>query len=324
MNNELSQIMNQNLFAPFIFIVMCILLFILLGTVIYHQFLSRWFPWKIASLVGFAGSAYIFITCIKHYEGIKGLVAAWNVTGIAIGMTIFFIILGSISALIAPHKNKRKVKKTNRKMSNTKSQTKRPMQNRTDHEILNSSLENLSGSEFERLLALYFQDQGFKVREVGIGGRDGGVDLVIIDQRGEKIAVQAKCYAKHNSVGVQIVRELVGAKRNHDCILSLLITTSDLTVSAKKEAEQFKVDYWHGGVVEQKLKAWGKWCPSNKSQSLLGKSAHTVSQKDKMETFTSVNVTCSCGAQMILRKGREGKSFWGCVTFPKCRQTKST
>jgi restriction system protein len=44
----------------------------------------------------------------------------------------------------------------------------------------------------------------------------GGVDLVIIDQRGEKTAVQAKCYSNHNSVGVQIVRELVGAKRNHE------------------------------------------------------------------------------------------------------------
>lgn len=57
------------------------------------------------------------------------------------------------------------------------------------------------------------------------------------------------------------VRELVAAKRNHDCLLSLLVTMSDLTADAKREAEQFKVDYWHGGLVENKLQSWGKWQP---------------------------------------------------------------
>ncbi|MGF7048396.1 hypothetical protein J2T13_002904 [Paenibacillus sp. DS2015] len=63
---------------------------------------------------------------------------------------------------------------------------------------------------------------------------------------------------------VQTVRELVGAKRNHDCILSLIVTNSDLTSTAKDEAEKLKVDYWHGGLVERKLQSWGEWQPSNK------------------------------------------------------------
>lgn len=140
---------------------------------------------------------------------------------------------------------------------------------RADEIILSSKLNDLSWAEFERLLALYFRDQGYIVKEVGVGGNDGGVDLVIIDRRGEKTAVQAKCYAEHNTVKVQTVRELVAAKRNHDCILSLLITTSDLTPQAKKEAEQFKVDYWHGAVLEQKLKAWGKWQPNRKRRPVV-------------------------------------------------------
>jgi len=37
-------------------------------------------------------------------------------------------------------------------------------------------------------------------------------------------------------------------------ILTLLVTTSDLMGPAKKEAEQVRVEYWHGGVIEQKLK----------------------------------------------------------------------
>lgn len=64
-----------------------------------------------------------------------------------------------------------------------------------------------------------------------------------------------------------IVREFVGAKRNHDCILSLLVTTANLTEEAIKEAEQHRVDYWHGAVVERKLKVWGKWQSGQKMKT---------------------------------------------------------
>lgn len=116
--------------------------------------------------------------------------------------------------------NKKNTKTASRRSSNSV---------RADDIILNTRLDDLSGAEFERLLALYFRDKGYTVKEVGVGGSDGGVDLVITDRRGEKTAVQAKCYADHNLVPVTTVRELVAAKRNHDCILSLLVTTSDLT-----------------------------------------------------------------------------------------------
>jgi restriction system protein len=158
------------------------------------------------------------------------------------------------------------------------------------------------------------------VKEVGAGGNDGGVDLVITDERGEKTAVQAKCYSDNNNVGVQTVRELVAAKRNHDCILSLLITTSDLTLPAKQEAEKFKVDYWHGGVVEQKLLAWGKWQPSKKKTKSLARSEIGKSQA---QVAAGSTIICKCGAAMVKRKNKEGKYFWGCSNFPKCWHTQS-
>lgn len=195
---------------------------------------------------------------------------------------------------------------------------------RSDEVILSSRLDDMSGAEFERLLALYFRDKGYVVKEVGIGGNDGGVDLVITDKRGEKTAVQAKCYADHNAVSVQTVRELVAAKRNHDCILSLLVTTSDLTGPAKKEAEQFKVDYWHGGLLDQKLKAWGKWQPGKKAQgdkNHLPILAKTGARKARIASGSTM--ICSCGASMIRRKSKQGTEFWGCSKFPHCRQTKS-
>lgn len=178
---------------------------------------------------------------------------------------VFVIILGVIAGLLQPTKKRKTRKKRSSKVSAKKKSSSPRNTNRSakssrpDEVIVTLPLYALSGAEFERLLALYFRDQGYTVHEVGVGGNDGGVDLVIVDKRGEKTAVQAKCYADHNMVPVQTVRELVAAKRNHDCILTLLVTTSDLTGPAKKEAEQFRVEYWHGGMVEEKLRKWVKW-----------------------------------------------------------------
>ncbi|SEK82921.1 restriction endonuclease [Paenibacillus sp. OK003] len=188
---------------------------------------------------------------------------------------------------------------------------------RTDEVILTLPLDKMTGAEFERLLTLYFRDNGYTVKEVGVGGRDGGVDLVITDKRGEKTAVQAKCYADHNKVQVMTVRELVGAKRNHDCILSLIVTTSDLTGPARKEADQFKVDYWHGGLVDSKLRSWGKWTPSNR------KVKTTTTKKERSLSKTVSNIKCSCGAAMVKRKNKAGAEFLGCSSYPTCRKTKA-
>lgn len=102
--------------------------------------------------------------------------------------------------------------------SQRKSSTCRP-----DEVILSLPLNQLGWAEFERLLALYFRDQGYVVHEVGVGGKDGGVDLVIIDQRGEKKAVQTKCYSDRNNVGPNVIRELNTAKETMTaCCLCLL------------------------------------------------------------------------------------------------------
>ncbi|OBR69059.1 hypothetical protein A7K91_11040 [Paenibacillus oryzae] len=246
-----------------------------------------------------------------------------------VALIVLFVMIGVLSGLLLRNrkikpKSKKRATPNRSNASNSSKPRIQRKENRTDQEILQSSFDRLSGAEFERLLALYFRDQGYKVQEVGIGGRDGGVDLVIIDQRGEKTAVQAKCYAAHNTVGVSVVRELVGAKRNHDCILSLLITTSDLTAPAKKEAEQFKVEYWHGGILENKLKAWGKWQPGDnfrKSRVSAQSSARSEIQTAKVQVAASKDA-CSCGAEMVLRKSPYGKQFYGCSSFPKCRVTR--
>lgn len=175
------------------------------------------------------------------------------------------VALGVIAGLLQPQKKKkgrsrRPANANKRRSASTPQKVNRSSKScRPDEIILSRPLGDLNGTEFERLLALYFRDQGYVVHEVGIGGNDGGVDLVIVNKRGERTAVQAKCYADHNMVPVQTVRELVAAKRNHNCMLTLLVTTSDLTGPAKKEAEQFKVEYWHGGLLTEKFSKWNSY-----------------------------------------------------------------
>lgn len=262
---------------------------------------------------------------------IGGLAIYFSIPGLHWGFFFGIILVAVLAAEILGamwtrkrRTNKKQQTKTGNK-KNTQTASRRSSNSvRSDDIILTSRLDDLTGAEFERLLALYFRDKGYTVKEVGVGGSDGGVDLVITDRRGEKTAVQAKCYADHHMVPVMTVRELVAAKRNHDCILSLLVTTSDLTPPAKKEAEQFKVDYWHGGLVEQKLTAWGKWKPSKKRRPIEKRPATAKSEiaKAEREVAATNTMTCKCGAPMVRRKSKEGTEFWGCSTFPKCRNTR--
>ncbi|TBL69768.1 topoisomerase DNA-binding C4 zinc finger domain-containing protein [Paenibacillus thalictri] len=109
-------------------------------------------------------------------------------------------------------------------------------------------------------------------------------------------------------------------------ILRCLVTTSDLTNLAKKEAKQFKIDYWHGALVEQKLRAWGKWQMSNKPCS-IEKRAETAAKskvaKIKQEIAATRTVTCKCGTKKLKRKSRQGDEFLGCSNYPRCRYTRA-
>ena len=70
------------------------------------------------------------------------------------------------------------------------------------------SLDGMSWQEFELLVGGAFRLEGFQVSEMGGGGADGGVDLVL--RRGsEKYLVQCKQWRAF-TVGVTVVRELYG------------------------------------------------------------------------------------------------------------------
>ncbi|SDX03779.1 restriction system protein [Alicyclobacillus hesperidum] len=152
--------------------------------------------------------------------------------------------------------------KSNKQKTSVKGNHRTSSTRRHDTEILKSSIDSLTWAEFERLLALYFRDHGYYVEETGIGGNDGGVDLVIVDKRTkERTAIQAKHWNDHRHVGPNIIRELHSARMNTKpaCHYAMLITSSDVTHQARVEARERRIEFWHGAMLQYKLQQWDKW-----------------------------------------------------------------
>jgi restriction system protein len=97
------------------------------------------------------------------------------------------------------------------------------------------SIRSMSWQDFELLVGEAFRRQGYQVQEMGGGGPDGGVDLVLLKD-GKKSVVQCKRW-KTYSVGVSPVRELYGvmvAAHAQECIF---VSSGKYTNEAKQFAK---------------------------------------------------------------------------------------
>lgn len=88
---------------------------------------------------------------------------------------------------------------------------------------------------FELTIASVFGDLGYEVK-ITAYSNDGGID-VILEKSGEEIGVQVKCY--HQRVGVEQIRELVGALVLRDARTGIFVTTSDYTRGSKAARNRY-------------------------------------------------------------------------------------
>lgn len=99
---------------------------------------------------------------------------------------------------------------------------------------------NISSREFEEVVEQVFRDQGFET-ELTQPTRDGGRDIVAIDYAlGKPVVFYVECkkYGKSNSVGVSIVRSLLGVQVSDKINKTYLVTTGHVTRDALKFAEE--------------------------------------------------------------------------------------
>jgi len=95
-------------------------------------------------------------------------------------------------------------------------------------------MRSLSPSNFEKLVADTYRDQGHKVEIVGSTG-DHGIDLVVHTRKGETWLVQCKKY--RGKVGEPVIRDFYGALRAANADAGAVITSGTITAQARLWAE---------------------------------------------------------------------------------------
>jgi len=95
-------------------------------------------------------------------------------------------------------------------------------------------LYDLSPKEFEQYVAQLFRKKGYKVFLRGSSG-DKGVDLELEQVGGKRAIVQCKRYRR--PVGPEVVRELFGTLIHERVTHAFLVTTADISKSAREWAQ---------------------------------------------------------------------------------------
>jgi restriction system protein len=250
------------------------------------------FPWwigVIAALVSYLGLHYVAGIQISKPTDLQGLShSVGKQLGIAlatIGQYVFpaIFLIGAVASIFARRKRTSLYKLTT-----------------TD-----DRLAQMSWQDFELLVGEFFRRRGFSVKEVGGGGADGGVDLLISSGK-DRYVVQCKKW-KAQQVGVATVRELYGVMTAVGAVGGFVVTSGTFTRDAKRFSEGREIELV---AAEELLAHVGKDQLSDRVSN------HVGVEED--------NPACpECGAAMVIRTARQGAqaghSFWGCSTFPACR-----
>ena len=154
-----------------------------------------------------------------------------------------------------------------------------------------------------------FRLQGYSVTEIGGGGADGGVDLVL--RKGSEVSlVQCKQW-RATQVGVQVVRELFGVMAARGAAQGFVVTSGSFTADARAFADGRNVRLVDGpklfGLIQQARRSLEAGRPAAQPPS----------------TQTQAPECPKCRAPMVRRTAQKGSKagsqFWGCSTFPRCR-----
>ena len=179
------------------------------------------------------------------------------------------------------------------------------------------ALNGMSWQDFELLVGEAFRLQGYQVGEVGGGGADGGIDLVL-HKGSEKFLVQCKQW-KAQTVGVTIMRELYGVMAATGAAGGFVVTSGRFTQEAESFASGRNLHLIDGG----KLFAWIK-----KAKSVAANSPINQRPVTPVPPAQIGPPSCpTCSKPMVQRTAKRGNAvgsaFWGCSSYPACRGTRS-
>lgn len=171
-------------------------------------------------------------------------------------------------------------------------------------------IRNIEWKRFEDVCERYYALKGMRSSTTPLGA-DGGIDIRLFQEDGsERVTTVIQCKAWGDRlVGVKPVRELLGVKVHEKADKAFFMTSGGYTEEARAFASANGITLMGGDMLLMMFRR----LPDDMSAALLA--------------FATAGDYCtptcpSCGVKMTARRGKgDGRSFWGCVRYPRCRQT---
>lgn len=179
------------------------------------------------------------------------------------------------------------------------------------------SVAALGWRQFELLVGEAFRRQGYTVEETGLGGADGGIDL-ILRRDGQCMLVQCKQW-RRSRVPASVVREMYGLLAHHHADAVLVVALGNFTADAQRFAAGKPIELIGGETLLRMIRE----VQATPMQS--GSPARPTQQVTvPMHVEAAASPACPrCGKAMVERSNkRTGEVFWGCSAFPACRGTR--
>ena len=167
-------------------------------------------------------------------------------------------------------------------------------------------LKSLEWKRYEDLAVAYYREKGYEAEATSLGA-DGGIDIKLYQDESDKPTTIVQCKAWGSQVGVKQIREFLGVMTHEKIQKGFYMTTSSYTADAIEFAKTNKITLITGDMLLMMLQR--------------------LSSETQLKLLTLVTdgdyktPTCaSCGVKMLRRPSKRG-DFWGCVNYPRCRQT---
>jgi restriction system protein len=191
-----------------------------------------------------------------------------------------------------------------------------------------SALNEMSWSDFERLVSEYYRRNGFQVKRQGGNGPDGGIDLVL-RKKSETHLVQCKQWRAYK-VGVQPVREFYGVMSSRGVAGGYFVTSGEFTDEAKRFVQGLNLELINGQKLRRMIDIAQQAVPTCVAENpeIYGAvQVPPVAADSSVSPIAPTAPICpKCNAEMKKRVARQGanagKEFWGCVAFPRCNGTR--
>lgn len=170
------------------------------------------------------------------------------------------------------------------------------------------TLTAMSWREFEMLVGEAFRRQGYLVEETGLGGADGGIDL-ILRKNGSTELVQCKQW-RSRQIKPAVVREMWGLVDHHRADGAKIVCVGEFTQDAAAFAQGKAIELISGTHLLSMIRE-------------VQGATHRPARGEP--TDLSQTPPCpSCGQAMVRRiNRRSGETFWGCAAYPRCKGTRA-